>query len=317
MNALVSTPASVWQTFHPATYELGESPFWHPAEQTLYWVDIPGKKVLRANVYSGEVQQWDMPSEPGCMAPMQGGGLVIALRHGVFCARDWGGPLKHLTTLPYDTAQVRANDGKCDVAGRFWVGTIDEPKAGRAAELFAIDCRNGSIQVERKAGDALTANGLAWSPAGDTLYWADTPSHVVHAWDFDMASSAMTQHRRHLEPSPKPADWHFDQNPPTYGGRPDGAAVDVDGNYWVAMFEGRRICQFAPDGRLLREIATPAQCPTMPCFGGDDFKTLYLTSARHGRSAAELAALPQSGAVFFMRVEVPGLPVNFFQPPNF
>ena len=272
-----------WQALTPATYELGESPFWHPREQMLYWVDIPGKKVLRANVYMGTVEAWDMPSEPGCIAPAQSGGLVIALRHGVFRAREWGGMLEHLVTLEYDVNHVRANDGKCDALGRFWVGTIDEPKASRAAKLYSIDCRNGRIpEVTCQADNALTANGLAWSPDGSTLYWADTPSHVVHAWDYD------------------------------FQGRPDGAAVDVHGNYYAAMFEGRLICKFAPDGTLLREIPTPAQCPTMPCFGGEDFKTLYITTARHGRGAAELAAFPQSGGVFSMRVDTPGLPVNFF-----
>jgi sugar lactone lactonase YvrE len=299
-----------WQKLGLDTYELGESPFWQPQEQMLYWVDIPGKKVLRANDTMGTVQAWDMPSEPGCIAPATSGGLVIALRDGVFRAREWGVALERIATLPYDTAKVRANDGKCDALGRFWVGTIDEPKANRAAELFSVDCRAGRAQVQRQAGDALTANGLAWCPAGDTLYWADTPSHVVHAWDFDLDRNILSRHRTHLQFSPKPASWTWEDR--SYQGRPDGAAVDVQGNYWVSMFEGRRVCCFAPDGRLLQQLATPAQCPTMPCFGGEDLKTLYLTTARHGRSAAELAQFPDSGAVFFTRVDVPGLPVNFF-----
>lgn len=299
-----------WQTLGLQTYELGESPFWHPQEQTLYWVDIPGKKLLRSNPANKSVQAWDMPSEPGCIAPATGGGLVIALRHGVFRARDWGGALELITTLPYDTQMVRANDGKCDALGRFWVGTIDEPKASRAAELFSIDCRSGSPVVERKAGDALTANGLAWSPDNRTLYWNDTPNHVQHTWSFDLSTNAMTAHQVHQSFAPKPAGWTFEG--PSYQGRPDGAAVDVQGNYWVSMFEGRRVCQFAPDGTLLQELETPAQCPTMPCFGGEDFKTLFVTTARHGRSAQELAKFPDSGAVFFTRVSVAGLPVNFF-----
>jgi sugar lactone lactonase YvrE len=299
-----------WQTVSPQTYELGESPFWHPQEQTLYWVDIPGKKILRANVYMGTVQAWDMPTEPGCIAPVASGGLVIAMRHGVFLARDWGGALEPLTTLPYDTAVVRANDGKCDVQGRFWVGTIDEPKASRAAGLFSIDARKGAVQVQQHAADALTGNGLAWSPDGRITYWADTPNHVVHAWDCDGASNTLSAHREHLHFPPKPAGWTFEDG--SYQGRPDGAAVDALGNYYVAMFEGRRICKFAPDGTLLAEIPTPAQCPTMPCFGGEDLKTLYLTTARHGRSAAELAQFPASGSVFFTRVDTPGLPVHFF-----
>ena len=300
-----------WNLLNPVPYELGESPFWHPHEQRLYWVDIPGKKLLRADTSTGAVESWDMPSEPGCIAPARSGGLVLALRHGVFRVREWGGALELITTLDYDTAKVRANDGKCDALGRFWVGTIDEPKASRAAALYSIDCRQGGAPlVERKAGDALTANGLAWSPDGRTLYWADTPSHVVHAWDFEPQSNTLSAHRIHMQFDGKPAGWGFEQT--AYRGRPDGAAVDVQGNYYAAMFEGRRVCKFAPDGTLLAEYSTPAQCPTMPCFGGPDLKTLFLTTARHGRSAEELATFPQSGCVFSMAVEVPGLPVNFF-----
>jgi sugar lactone lactonase YvrE len=276
--------------------------------------------LLRVQPGQGPVEAWAMPSEPGCIAPAASGGLVVALRHGVFLARQWGGALEHLATLPYDTATVRANDGKCDPLGRFWVGTIDEAKVRRRAALFAIDaraCHAGQApEVQQMAGDALTGNGLAWSPDARTLYWADTSSNVVHAWDWDAANNVLSAHRHFLQCLPKPAGWVFDQpatpQQPRYGGRPDGAAVDVLGNYWVAMYEGARVCQFAPSGTLLAEYPTPAQCPTMPCFGGDDLKTLYLTSARKGRSATELLALPQSGGVFAMRVDVAGLPVNYF-----
>ena len=306
-----------WKLVSPEQFELGESPFWHPTEQTLYWVDIPAMKILRANVYMGTVETWNMPTEPGCIAPALHGGLVIALRHGIFRAREWGGALEPLVTLPYDIATVRANDGKCDALGRFWVGTIDEPKAHRAAELFSIDCRGGRApEVKRHVGDALTGNGLAWSPDNCTAYWADTPGHVVHAWDFDLRANVLDAHRIFQQLPPKPVGWQWDapriNGLAPYGGRPDGAAVDVQGNYFVALYEGQRLCQFASDGRLLAEFPVPAQCPTMPCFGGEDFKTLYVTTARHGRSAQELAAFPQSGCVFSTRLDVPGLPVNFF-----
>ena len=163
---------------------------------------------------------------------------------------------------------------------------------------------------------ATTANGLAWSPDKRTLYWADTPSHTVWAWDHDLSSNTLSAQREFARFKAKPEGWlpdAMDANNGGYRGRPDGAAVDVQGNYWVAMFEGRRVCQFAPDGSLLAEFVVPLQCPTMPCFGGEDLKTLYLTSARHHRNTAELAAFPLSGSVLSMRVEVAGLPVNFFQ----
>ena len=321
MTTTATTPQTLtleWQTVSPEPFLLGESPFWHPQEQTLYWVDIPGQKLCRANVYMGTVDSWDMPSEPGCIAPRAQGGLVIARRDGVFRAPEWQGALELITTLPYDTATVRANDGKCDALGRLWVGTIDEPKASRAGALFSIDCRGGRTpQVQHHAGDALTGNGLGWSPNGRTTYWSDTPNHVIHAWDFDVLGNGLSAHRIFQQLPPKPADWQWDaprntNGLPAYRGRPDGAAVDVAGNYYAAMFEGQRICKIAPDGRLLAEIPVPAMCPTMPCLGGEDGKTLYVTTARYNRSAAELAAFPLSGCVFSTRVNVPGLPVNAF-----
>jgi len=299
-----------WQTAVTTPCELGESPFWHPHEQMLYWVDIPGKKIQRANVYLGSVESWDLPTEPGCIAPAASGGLVMALRHGVFRARTWGGPLERIATLDYDPSRMRANDGKCDALGRFWIGTIDESRQAHDAALYCLDGRGGEPLVSRKAGPATTANGLAWSPDGRTLYWADTPAHVVWAWDFEPDSNTLGQQRTLHQFGDKPTGWQFEQ--PGYQGRPDGAAVDTAGNYWVAMFEGRRLCQFAADGRLLAEVPTPLQCPTMPCFGGDDLRTLYLTSACYRRSADELQAFPLSGCVLSMRVEVPGLPVNFY-----
>ncbi|HSN79638.1 MAG TPA: SMP-30/gluconolactonase/LRE family protein, partial [Rhodoferax sp.] len=298
--------------------------FWHPHEQLLYWVDISGRQILRANIYMGTVETWDVPSEPGCIAPAAGGGLVMALRHGVFRAQAWGGPLQLLATLDYDPTHMRANDGKCDALGRFWVGTIDETRTRHNAALFCVDAREKAntaapqVRCMISPADlpASTANGLAWSPDGHTLYWADTPSHTVWAWDHDQATNTLGAQREFASFKAKPEGWLPDAlnaNNGGYRGRPDGAAVDVQGNYWVAMFEGRRVCQFAPDGSLLAEFAVPLQCPTMPCFGGEDLKTLYLTSARHHRSATELAAYPLSGCVLSMRVEVAGLPVNFFQ----
>jgi sugar lactone lactonase YvrE len=97
-----------------------------------------------------------------------------------------------------------------------------------------------------------------------------------------------------------------------YGGRPDGAAVDVQGNYWVAMYEGACVLQLSPGGSVLQRIATPVQCPTMVCFGGDDLRTLYVTSARAGRPQDEMDAAIPAGALFSTRTEIAGLSVNFF-----
>jgi sugar lactone lactonase YvrE len=167
--------------------------------------------------------------------------------------------------------------------------------------------------VAQKADNATIANGLAWSPDAKTLYWADTPQHAIYAWDYDLASNAMTQRRVFKQFPPKPEGWKpFQPDNGGYLGRPDGAAVDVQGNYWVAMYEGQRVLQLSPAGDIVQNIPAPVLCPTMPCFGGDDLQTLYLTSARHGRSAQDVAAQPELGCVFSLRVGVPGLPVNLF-----
>ena len=309
-----------WQTFSTQPSELGESPFWHPDEQMLYWVDISAKQIHRASVssggLSGTVQSWSMPSEPGCVAPARtkgkSCGLIIALRDGVYRAKEWGGALQLLVRADHDPATTRFNDGKADPKGRFWAGTLYEPRDAAKAQLFSLDCRGGQTPLlDLKAQDATIANGLAWSPDAATVYWSDTPSHAIRAWDWDAESNAMTRSRVFRQWPGKPAGWQSGM--PGYDGRPDGAAVDVEGNYYAAMFEGARVLKLSPSGELLANIAVPALCPTMPCFGGQDLQTLYLTSARDKRSAAELQAWPNSGCVFSMRVDVPGLPVNFFQ----
>lgn len=306
---------SPWQSAVKQADQLGESPFWHPDEQMLYWVDIPGRQLRRANVNVGTVESWAMPQEPGCIAPASSGGLVIALRDGIYRARRWGGAIDLMQRFDHDTATTRFNDGKADPLGRLWAGTMYEPRDQAKAELFSVDCRpyngqGGKPLVRRQAGDATIANGLAWSPDGATVYWSDTAQHVIWAWDWAALGNEMSRQRVFHQFPGKPEGWQPGQ--PGYGGRPDGAAVDAEGNYWCAMFEGGRVLKLSPRGELLEELALPVRCPTMPCFGGEDLRTLYVTSASYKRAAGELQQLPQSGHVLWTRVEVPGLPVNFF-----
>ncbi|MBC5763864.1 SMP-30/gluconolactonase/LRE family protein [Ramlibacter albus] len=304
-----------WQPVVGSRDGLGESPFWHPDEQMLYWVDIPNRQVRRANVFMGTLESWEMPLEPGCIAPAAGGGLVIALRDGIYRARGWGEALLCIARFSHDTKTTRFNDGKADALGRFWAGTMYEPRDARKAELYCIDCRpdnaeRGKTLIQLKAQNAVIANGLAWSPDNRTIYWSDTTNHVIHAWDWDAAANVMRGHRVFAQFPAKPAGWQPRQ--PGYGGRPDGAAVDAEGNYWVAMFEGGRLLKLSPRGEVLQEVPVPVRCPTMPCFGGDDLQTLYVTSAGTQRGEAEVRELPLSGIVMATRVEVPGLRVNFF-----
>jgi sugar lactone lactonase YvrE len=280
---------------------LGESPLWHPDEQRLYWVDIPGMQLNRYDPASGRHDDWHFSSEPGCIAPLLGGGLLIAMRDGLWRFDTATGERQRVAKPPYDPASQRFNDGKADAQGRFWVGTIDDQRAPKAALYRLAD---GALA---KVADGITvSNGLAFSPDGRTAYWADTKAHVVFAFDVDGHDGSLSRQRVFQQFATR-ADG---QPLADYGGRPDGAAVDAEGAYWVAMFEGQRLLRLAPDGALLAELPLPVRCPTMPCFGGADLRTLYITTAREKRPADELTAQPLAGCVLQLRVDVPGLPAN-------
>jgi sugar lactone lactonase YvrE len=305
------------QTLPLPPSELGESPFWHPSEKFLYWCDIQGRAVHAWHPESGKHRQWHMPSEPGCCAPAADGRLVIGLRNGFYLldtAKDSADPaaLTCLALLPpdqHDTAVLRLNDGRSDTAGRFWAGSVISPRTAPDAALWCLQADATSAtgySVRHMAGDNFTANGLAFSPDNRTMYWSNTPEHRIDRFDFDVTTGEITNRQQWVTFSRK-----VDGQP--YGGRPDGAAVDVEGNYWVAMYEGACVLQLSPVGKVLQRIAVPVQCPTMVCFGGDDLRTLYITSARAGRPQEEREALVSAGSLFSIEVGVQGLPVNFFR----
>jgi len=282
--------------------QLGESPFWHPDEQALWWVDIPGHALHRFAVATGTHRQWPLDDEPGCIAPRLRGGLLLAARRGLFTFDPADGACRLLCEPPYDPARQRFNDGKADPQGRLWVGTLDDRREPRAA-LYCLD----KGRLDERASGIATSNGLAWSPDGRTQYWSDTKAHRIDVLDFDGGDGSLSRRRVFAQFAHKPADGALDG----YGGRPDGAAVDVEGALWVAMYEGQRLLRLASDGTLLQEVPLPVRCATMPCFGGADLRTLYVTTARANRPADELARQPWAGCVLQCRVDVPGLPVNF------
>lgn len=284
---------------------LGESPLWHPVEQVLYWVDIPGQRLCRFDPAQGVHREWPLPAEPGCCAALLGGGLLLAMRDGVWRFDPATGERSRIAPPPYDPAGQRFNDGKPDAQGRLWVGTLDDARAPNAA-LYRLD---RDRRLTRVADGITTSNGLAFSLDGRTVYWADTKAHVVMALDVEPVGGTLSRRRVFHAFAPRADGQPLD----SYGGRPDGAAVDSEGAYWVAMFEGQRLVRLAPDGTLLGELPLPVRCPTMPCFGGPDLRTLYITTARQNRPADELAAQPLAGRVLTLRVSVPGLPAHLVQ----
>jgi len=275
-----------------ARASLGECPMWSVDEQALYWVDINGPALHRLDPATGAHRSMAMPESIGCFAFREGGGFVVALRGGVWLVRADGSFERKIAEAPYDTSSFRFNDGRCDPAGRFYMGTMNERRDASTAALYRLA---KGARLETVLTGMMISNGLAWSPDGRTMYHADTPTHAVRAFDYNPASGAITRPRTFVA-------WTGETD------RPDGATIDSAGNYWSAFYRGGKVVKVSPLGQVLAEYPVPAMCPTMCAFGGADLRTLYVTSARQMREADELARLPLSGGVFAMRVDVPGLP---------
>jgi sugar lactone lactonase YvrE len=282
---------------HDEAMKTGECPVWHAVESALYWVDIPGFTVHRLHPASGKYSSWKMASEPSALAVDVDNNLVVATRNGFVYLNTSSGDLESIAPAPYDPKIMRFNDGRVDPAGRFWVGTLYEPRDQPKAEMYVLD--QGDLRLAWSGG-MTNSNGLAWSPDAKTMFHADTTSHRIDVYDYDLATGTQTN-RRNL------VTFEADKTTGTYGGRPDGAAIDSEGNYWIAMYEGGRILKLSPTGELLQQIDLPLRCPTAVCFGGPDLRTLYVTSACGGRPAEELAQYPHSGKVLAFRVDVAGL----------
>lgn len=282
--------------------QLGESPLWSATEQALYWIDIPDCTIHRLHSGTGTHQSWPVPAQPGSLCLHAGGGLVVALRTGLYHLNTVSGALAMLSPAPYDTTVIRFNDGRCDNQGRFWTGSLYEPKTHAGATLYRY--HRGKLHDMGCA--VTTSNGVAITPDNTLLYHADTAAHLIRRYQLSHNGDIMQQEVWQTFPS--------DKTSAAYIGRPDGATIDADGNYWIAMFEGGRILQFSPQGDILADIALPVRCPTMVTFGGDDLRTLFITTARRGRPDDELARYPLSGCVLSLRTSTAGLPEAAYQP---
>jgi sugar lactone lactonase YvrE len=293
VNASVPSP---FECVLDARASLGEGPVWSPAEQVLYWIDINAPSLNRFDPRTARNDVMPLPESIGCIAMRRSGGFVAALRSGIWLVHADGRLDRRIADPPYDPSTHRFNDGRCDRQGRFWAGSMNEQRNGATATLERLDPGYRLTRVL----DAMTiSNGLSWSPDGRTMYHADTTAQRVRAYDFDPQSGSVSNGRTFVQFSAP-------------GDRPDGAAVDSAGCYWVALYRGAALARFSPRGEPLERYPLPVCCPTMPAFGGPDLRTVYVTTARQKLSTDELAQWPLAGGVFAMHVDTPGLPEPCF-----
>ncbi len=279
---------------------LAECPLWSVSEQKLYWVDISGRAINRFDPITGKNERWPMPAEPGCIALAASGGLVAALRDGFYRFNPADARLEKIADAPYDTNNMRFNDGRCDAAGRFWAGAMYEPRTAPLASVVCLErgkIRNG-WGPEEKLG-VKVSNGMAFTADGHHVFQSDTPNHVIYQFAFDAAEGTVSE-RREFARRPD------NRNDANYGGRPDGAAIDSAGNYWSAQYEGGCVLRYSIEGKITGIIHVPSKRVTMVAFGGADLRTLYITTAREGTTESELLTDSHAGGIFACELDVPG-----------
>ncbi len=295
---------------HGAEQRLGCLAFWDPQQERLYWVDSVQERIWRLHLPSGRSDLWQLTQAPGSLAPCRSGALLMAMRNGILLSASWQDVPQQIAVAPYDPVRQRFHGGQCDPWGRFWVGTRAESGEQAIGGLYCLRRRDRPHpELLQVASGVVESCGLAWSPDGRRLDWGDGQRGWIDTHALPSAgqyppvlANAQPFWRR---PAAEPADGATL--------RPQGAAVDRLGRYWVALLDGGCLLCLDPQGQLLARIPTPVQRPTGLCFGGTDLRTLFLTTARSGLDAQALKRHPDSGAVFALRVEVPGLPVNRYE----
>ncbi|MCU7366199.1 SMP-30/gluconolactonase/LRE family protein [Pantoea stewartii] len=275
----------------PLQAELAECPLWSVQEQVLWCVDILAPAIHRFDPASGELSTFPQAEEVGCIGLREQGGIIAALRSGVWLLDEQGKPQKKVADNPGIAGKSRFNDGRVDPWGNFWCGSLWEPQDKNGGLLCRV---TPDLTLEVKARDIKISNGVAFSPDRQWMYHSDTPNEVLYRYPLDAQG----------EPGQREIFRRFDAR----GGLPDGAAVDSEGYYWSALFDGGRVVRIdSHDGEIVDEITLPVKWPTMVTFGGSDLKTLFITSSRENLSEEDLARYPQSGDIFAVDVDVAGM----------
>lgn len=270
---------------------LGEGPAWDAKTQTLYWVDI-----LEKRVHAGTETLAELDDFIGCLAPRKNGHLILGKRFALADLDPVSGQLTVLASLDSEPSNNRINDGKCDPAGRFLVGTMDMHEKEASGALYSFDGNCTARLLE----DIRISNGLAWSPDHRTFYYIDTPTRIVKAFDYNSGTGAIANPRAVIQ-VPASLGW------------PDGMTSDTDGNLWIAMWGGAQATKWNPNtGALLEQVAVPALHTSSCVFGGRDMNELYVTSARVGMSERALAKYPLSGGLFKVETQTAGMPTFEF-----
>ncbi len=278
--------------------ELGEGAIWNHVSNRLYWINITGKLLNIYNPYTGRNKGLLTGQMIGTVVPSESGKAIVALQNGIY-QMDIITGTKHFIVNPESNIEGnRFNDGKCDPAGRLWVGTMSLSQVENNGSLYRIDADGSSHKMIENVS---ISNGIVWSNDSTKMYYIDTPTYQVMCYDYDNATGNISNGKVVIEV-------------PKRMGSPDGMAIDREGNLWIALWGGAAVgCWDPGSGKLVRKIKVPAKNVTSCAFGDEDLGTLYITTATQGLQKDEIKKYPLSGGLFKVRPGVKGVPAYFFK----
>lgn len=278
---------------------LGEGPVWDKKNECIWWVDILGGHIHSYTPSSDTHNILHTDHQVGAVALRESGGLIAAIENGIAMVNMQSGEMSYVAKIEEELNNNRFNDGKCDPQGRFWAGTMDDvTEKGGAGKLYMLD---HMLQVSEKVSDVSCSNGLAWNSEGSLLYYIDSPTREVVAFDYDNAMGGISNKRVIIRI-------------PNEDGIPDGMTIDKDGMLWIALWNGWKVARYDPsNGQLLAEVPVPVAQVTSCTFGGTALDELYITTARKQLTDAELATQPLAGCLFICKdTGCAGLPAHKF-----
>jgi sugar lactone lactonase YvrE len=273
-----------FEVVSPHVAVLGESPMWCVERSMLYWIDVRGP-----TLFALDGSRWTLPEVVGGVALAAAGRLVLAMKSGLFLFDTQSAALTPHARWEPPELDNRMNECKCDRHGCLWAGTMRDFGAATTGSLYRVV--HG--EVRRMLGDITIPNGQCFSPDGDTLYFADTVDGRIRAYDVD---DGVPRNPRTLVAAG------------VLPGRPDGATVDADGFVWSARYGGGGVARLDLSGRVDRFLRLPVSQVSSVMFGGDDLRTLYVTTSRQRLSDAALAREPLAGSLLAVDAGVRGLP---------
>lgn len=275
---------------------LGEGTFYDSATNELWWISIPHpSRIHRLDVETQAHSAWEMSEMVSYAVPTAGELMLVASHGGLNSFDPASGELKRLAKLEDMKPLNRSNDACCDTKGNLWVGTMQNNIAPDQSEISIIGATgalyrvDADLNAELKVGDVGISNSCCFSPDGRTMYFCDTLTGVIWAYDLDPDSGAISNRR----------DFATHER-----GHPDGATVDADGCVWSARYDGGCVIRFTPEGKEDLIVEVPTTNITCCSFGGPRLDTLYITTARAGKDASQLEGEPEAGSLF---AAVPGV----------